>query len=148
MSKTALPDVIGLQLLRANGGANAPRRHKLDLRGEVVLADNAIERRIDLHIGSPAIVNVTLDGHAPDFNPAGFATASIVRIVSQFAGSRITPTTTGVVTLRRTWLNVGSLPVEIVVSSGSHLLVAGRSFVTVFDPVALAWIGQTQTVTE
>jgi hypothetical protein len=149
MSRGPLPDLFGLQRLRANGGALVTARKRVNLLGEVSLTDGAA--RTNIVVGAPAIIFpdvLTVDDS--DFSPAGFETASVVILsTSNPSGVTILPRTTGILTIRRTWVNVGSYPIRFPVPEGAVSpsvieLPAGHSLRSIFDGDAESgqWIFQ------
>ena len=145
MSRSALPDLLGLAKLQENGNPPVKQRFIMDLRGDVEVEDNPEKKRIDLRIGPVAVIRPpTITANDSAYNPPGFATCRVVMLTSTQSGVQITPLADPdvIITINRTWINVGSVAIELVFGAETHLLLPNYSAHSIFDKFSEAWVLQ------
>lgn len=147
MSKSSLPDLLGVHRLKADGGALALWRRVLNLRGEVEIEDVTGRGRIDMVVGAPAVITpAALTATVNGYSPEGFETASVVMVSASVAGVQINGLEReGILTLRRTFVNIGAHAIDFLGEAPDNQTVTvlpNHSMLAVFDPVEGMWVLQ------
>jgi hypothetical protein len=119
-----LDDLIGIHDLQVNGGSLLPRRSVLNVIGTGVTAvDNPVTGCTDLTLptnaGGTTISPAALSSNTNNFSPAGYSTASVIRVSASTAVA-ITGLNDAVqANVRPVLMNVGSFTITLSHQSAS-----------------------------